>query len=91
MATILCIDDEPDLSQVRKYLLESRGYEVIDARSGEEGIRLFQSQKVDVVIVDYWMAGMNGLAVARRVKKLSFSPDWPNCQAKPSGSPIDGL
>jgi CheY-like chemotaxis protein len=71
MATILCIDDEPDLSQVRKYLLESRGYEVIDARSGEEGIRLFQFQKVDLVIVDYWMAGMNGLAVARRVKKLN--------------------
>lgn len=71
MATILCIDDEPDASQLRKLLLESEGYEVIDARTGEEGLRLFRSHKVDLVIVDYWMTGMNGLVVAGEIKKLN--------------------
>ncbi len=55
----------------RKLLLESAGYRVIEARSGEEGIRLFQSQKVDVVILDYWMSGMKGTDVASRLKRLN--------------------
>ena len=71
MATILCIDDEPDASQLRRLLLESEGYEVVDARTGEEGLRLFRSHKIDLVIVDYWMTGMNGLVVAREMKKLN--------------------
>ena len=70
-ASVLCIDDEPDAIKIRKLLLESEGYQVFDATTGEEGLRLFRSHKIDVVIVDYWMSGMNGLAVAREVKKLN--------------------
>jgi len=70
-AAILCIDDEPDAIKIRKLLLESEGYRVFDATTGEEGLRLFQAHKIDAVVVDYWMSGMNGLAVAREIKKLS--------------------
>ncbi|MGH9716648.1 MAG: response regulator [Candidatus Acidiferrales bacterium] len=70
LPTILCIDDEPDAIQIRRLLLESEGYHVLDAPTGEEGLRLFQSNKIDAVIVDYWMSGMNGLVVAREIKKL---------------------
>jgi CheY-like chemotaxis protein len=76
MPTILSIDDEPNVSEVRRLLLESEGYEVVEARTGEEGLRLFQSQKIDLVVVDYWMAGMNGLAVAREIKKLNSAADF---------------
>lgn len=71
MATILCIDDEVEIVHVRRLLLESEGYEVVEAHTGGEGLRLFQSRKIDLVIVDYWMTGMNGLAVAREIKKLN--------------------
>ena len=71
MATILSIDDEPEASEIRKLLLESEGYDVLLAQTGEDGLRLFQSQRVDLVVVDYWMRGMNGLAVAREIKRLN--------------------
>jgi CheY-like chemotaxis protein len=71
MATILSIDDEPEASEIRKILLESEGYDVLLAQTGEDGLRLFQSQRVDLVVVDYWMRGMNGLAVAREIKRLN--------------------
>ena len=71
MATILSIDDEPEASEIRKLLLESEGYEVLLAQTGEDGLRLFQSQRIDLVVVDYWMRGMNGLAVAREIKRLN--------------------
>ncbi len=70
-ATILCIDDEEPGLQVRRMLLESAGYVVVCARSGVEGIRIFQSQPVDAVVLDYWMSGMNGIAVAREIKRIS--------------------
>src|SRR5690348_17255087 len=73
MATILCIDDEPTAIEARKLLLQSEGYEVLDASTGEEGLRVFQSRTIDAVVVDYWMSGMNGLAVAREIKRLKPS------------------
>ena len=85
-ATILCIDDEPAGMFARKLLLESAGHRVIEARSGVEGIRLFKSQKVDAVILDYWMSGMKGTEVAGHLKELNPSvpiivlsglPDFP--------------
>jgi len=70
-ATILCIDDESAGLLPRKLLLESAGYRVIEARSGEEGIKLFQSEKIDAVILDYWMSGMKGTAVAVELKRIN--------------------
>jgi CheY-like chemotaxis protein len=70
-ATILCIDDEEPGLLVRKALLESAGHRVLTALSGPEGLQLFRSEPVDAVIVDYWMAGKNGLAVARELKRLN--------------------
>src|SRR5437879_7977624 len=52
--TVLCIDDEDDQLLLRKLLLEKEGYRVFTATSGEEGIRLFQTEHMDLVIVDYW-------------------------------------
>ncbi len=71
VATILLIDDEVAGLLPRKLLLESAGYRVIEARSGPEGIRIFQSEKVDAVILDYWMSGMKGTAVAAELKRIS--------------------
>jgi PAS domain S-box-containing protein len=70
-ATILCIDDETAGLLPRQLLLESAGYRVIVARSGLEGIRLFQSEKVDAVILDYWMSGMKGTQVAAELKRIN--------------------
>ena len=69
--TVLCIDDEEPGLEMRKILLETAGYRVLTAKSGNEGIRVFRSEPVDAVILDYWMSGMNGVAVARELKKIS--------------------
>ena len=70
-ATILCIDDEQTALQLRQHLLESVGYRVLAAKSGALGIKSFKSEPVDAVILDYWMADMNGLQVAREIRKIN--------------------
>lgn len=72
-ATILCIDDEQTALQLRQTLLESAGYRVLGAKSGAVGINAFKSERVDAVVLDYWMADMNGLQVAREIRKLNPS------------------
>jgi CheY-like chemotaxis protein len=68
-ATILCIDDQWNGLIGRKMLLESNGYEVLEATGGDEGLRLFLSRPVDAVVIDYQMPGMNGNVVAAKMKR----------------------
>jgi len=68
-ATILCVDDHWSGLIGRKMLLESNGYEVLEATGGDEGLRLFLSHSVDAVVIDYQMPGMNGDGVAAKMKR----------------------
>ncbi len=49
---ILCIDDDPDILDSLRVILESNGYRYIGALTAEEGLRLYQEQSPDLVIVD---------------------------------------
>lgn len=71
---ILIIDDEP---QVRKYLqisLVAQGYQVLEAASGQEGLRLLAEQKSDLVILDLGLPNMSGEDVLRRIREWSQIP-----------------
>jgi CheY-like chemotaxis protein len=52
-------------------LLEKSGYEVLEASGGDEGLKLFRSQAVDAVVLDYQMPGMNGDVVAAKMKSIN--------------------
>ena len=68
---VLCIDDDQDLLDCERALLERFGFTVLTAPSGGKGLELAASHSVDVVVVDYFMPEMNGQEVAiemRRVK-----------------------
>ena len=68
---VLCIDDDDQSLKVRKILLETFDFRVTTASSGREGLQLLRSKKkVDAVVVDYQMPGMDGGEVARAVKDL---------------------
>jgi CheY-like chemotaxis protein len=70
-AAILCIDDEEPALLLRRRVLEKAGYRVFTALTGKEGIEIFRFQSIDVVILDYWMADLDGLDVAAELKKLN--------------------
>jgi len=70
-ATVLCIDDEQTALQLRQHLLESAGYKVLAAKSGRQGVNTFKSEAVNAVILDYWMADMNGMQVARELRRIN--------------------
>ena len=70
---ILCVDDETTGLSVRKTILESQGYRVVTAENGLDGLAIFSTESVDLVVLDYKMPGMNGDIVAERMKQLKPS------------------
>ncbi len=67
--TLLCVDDEAIGLRVRKILLENHGFTVLTANSGQQGLKLFEEHHVDLVVLDYYMPGMNGGDVASELRK----------------------
>ncbi|MGA7295266.1 MAG: response regulator [Terriglobales bacterium] len=63
--TLLCIDGHPEGLAVRKVLLEAVGYRVLTAPNGRAGLHIFEKNRVDLVVLDYSMPGLDGEAVAR--------------------------
>jgi CheY-like chemotaxis protein len=72
---ILCVDDQWNGLEGRRMLFEERGYKVLVATSGDEGLQLFASQPTDLVLLDYYLPGMNGDVIAERMK--ASHPDIP--------------
>ena len=73
--TVLCVDDEKIGLRVRKIMLESRGYAVLTANSGPEGLKVFDENQVDLVLLDYFMPDLNGGEVASEMRRRR--PDVP--------------
>jgi len=71
----LCIEDQPAALEVRTALLERAGYKVIPASDGNEGLSLFRSNPIDLVVVDYFLPGLTGTQIAAQMKRLR--PDVP--------------
>lgn len=72
---ILIIDDDPTARSVVSEMLSMLGHEVSTADSGEKGLRIFFKNNFDVVVSDYEMPGMNGVALSARIK--AWSPSTP--------------
>ncbi len=69
MATILIIEDEPELVRVLKSYLEQAGYNVLSALRGDTGLSTWEAKQPDLVILDLNLPGMDGLEVARLIRQ----------------------
>ncbi|WP_462323603.1 sigma-54-dependent transcriptional regulator [Desulfoplanes sp.] len=61
--TVLIIDDEKDIRFSLRGILEDEGYGVLDAEDGESGLEVFVQAEPDLVFLDIWLPGQDGLAV----------------------------
>ena len=72
---VLAVDDEPDLRQLLRILLESQGYQVDEAASGLEAVEQVRNHPdFDLVIMDIMMPGLDGVEACRRIREFSAVP-----------------
>lgn len=74
MKKILIIDDEKPISDIIKFNLNKEGYETITAFDGREALKKFEEESPDLIILDLMLPELDGLEVAKKVRKTSHIP-----------------
>jgi DNA-binding NtrC family response regulator len=69
MASILIIDDDPEILRVLRKVLESAGHEVTEAPDGKKALRWFAGRPTDLVVTDIYMPEMDGLELLMRMRE----------------------
>ncbi len=68
-ATILIVDDEESILETLTGILEDEGYEVITASSGEKALTHFTESSPDIVLLDVWMPGIDGIETLKSIRE----------------------
>ncbi|MFC6345956.1 response regulator transcription factor [Vagococcus carniphilus] len=71
---ILIIEDNQSLRQMLGRFLTNEGYKVFEAESGEEGLKLFSEEVIDLVLLDIMLPGIDGFEVCQEIRKQSMVP-----------------
>ncbi|MDC7087528.1 response regulator transcription factor [Corynebacterium pseudodiphtheriticum] len=74
MATVLIVEDEESLSDPLAFLLRKEGFETVIAADGPTALSTFQSQHVDIVLLDLMLPGMSGTEVCKKIRVTSQVP-----------------
>ena len=74
MKKILIVDDEKPISDIIKFNLTKEGYETVTAFDGREAIAKFDEENPDLIILDLMLPELDGLEVAKEVRKTSHIP-----------------
>lgn len=89
MFKVLVVDDDFDCRTMVKTILESSGYEALDAASGPIALELLKSTTVDLIVLDIMMPEMTGYDVVVRLKQRPETQNIPVVMLTAKGDPED--
>jgi two-component system, OmpR family, KDP operon response regulator KdpE len=73
-ATVLIVDDEPQIRRTMRTTLATHGYAVVEALTGEEALEKIRAEQVDLVLLDMNLPGMSGVETARELRRTGDIP-----------------
>lgn len=74
---ILIVEDEKPLKMTLKRKFESEGFKVIEASDGEEGLKVTEKEKPDLILLDIVMPVMDGMTMLKKLRQEKFGQDMP--------------
>jgi DNA-binding response OmpR family regulator len=86
---ILCIEDEPQMIDLMRLILETQGYRVVEAQGGEEGLAKMRSERPDLILLDIMMPEMDGGDVYHRMQQEPELNQIPVIVVTAKAAPID--
>lgn len=66
--TVICVEDEPEMIDLYKLILSRKGYHVLGANGGREGVEMIMNNQPDLVLLDLMMPDMDGWDVYQQLK-----------------------
>ncbi len=90
-AKILCVEDDPDMIEYIRLILERAGYDVVGADGGVEGLEAMRREKPDLILLDLMMPEMDGAEVLLHKKQDPSIRDIPVIALTALNSPFDQI
>ncbi|MCG8619308.1 MAG: response regulator transcription factor [Desulfobacterales bacterium] len=87
--TILIVDDEEDILELIKFNLKSEGYNILQAMTGEEAIKIAKQSGPDLMVLDLMLPGIDGLEVTKYLKNNDATADIPIVMLTAKGEESD--
>ena len=70
MGKILIVEDNIDIHNLIKEILEKENYKILDAYSGTEALLLIEKEKIDLILLDLMLPGINGEEIIQQIKEI---------------------
>ena len=89
MSTVLIVEDNDKNMKLARDVLRAKGYETLEAVTGEEGVKLAKEKKPDLVLMDIQLPGINGIEAFRQIRADAATRAIPVCALTASVTPTD--
>jgi len=88
-AVILIIEDDPEIQELLSHTMTKEGWKLLQVKTGEEGIKILKSKKVNCILLDIMLPGMDGLNVLKKIKEIEHCKNVPVIMATAKGEEAD--
>lgn len=88
MATILVIDDDPEINELMELVLTKQGHEVVSATNGIEGIAIAEAHQPDIILLDVLMPQIGGIKILRHLRSSDKTAHIPTLVVTAAGPDV---
>jgi two-component system phosphate regulon response regulator PhoB len=86
---ILIIEDDPEIQELLSHSMSKEGWKLLQAKTGEEGLRIIKTKKVNCILLDIMLPGMDGLKVLKKIKEIEQNRSIPVIMTTAKGEEAD--
>jgi len=88
-AVILIVEDDPEIQELLSLSLSKEGWKLIQVKTGEEGLKILKSKKVNCVLLDIMLPGTDGLNILKKIKDIELCRNIPVIMTTAKGEEAD--
>jgi len=88
-AAILIIEDDPEIQELLSHSMSREGWKLLQAKTGEEGLKILKSKKINCILLDIMLPGMDGLKTLKKIKEIEQCKGVPVIMTTAKGEEAD--
>ena len=88
-AVILIIEDDPAIQELLSHTMSREGWKLLQVKTGEEGLKILKSKKVNCILLDIMLPGIDGLKVLKKIKEIEQCKNIPVIMTTAKGEETD--
>jgi len=88
-AVILIVEDDPEIQELLSLSLSKEGWKLIQVKTGEEGLKILKTKKVNCILLDIMLPGIDGLTILKKIKEIEQCRNIPVIMTTAKGEEAD--